>query len=294
MSKPGRNDLCYCGSGQKYKKCHMKIDQEKEQEKRKLKDAGQFLRLDLVRFARDERFALAFAAALPLYWNSYYELENADEMSQDETMRFFDWFVFDFIPAEHGITAESIAAQVEKEIDIYLHDRRLIEIYHEEKLDDLSIHQQTVIADWLTAGPASVYELAGYEGQILQVKEYLTGQLYEIYEGGGRGAVEIGELILTRLVPIGGQWELSTTAGYLPANEIGNLKETMLAAQAADAQHHPDATHQDFMRRHNHLLIHHALEQAKQQGRPPVARLDPNPTDKFKRKIVAGFKKKLL
>ncbi|MCA9977843.1 MAG: SEC-C domain-containing protein, partial [Anaerolineales bacterium] len=23
MDKPGRNDLCYCGSGKKYKKCHM-------------------------------------------------------------------------------------------------------------------------------------------------------------------------------------------------------------------------------------------------------------------------------
>ncbi len=22
MSKPGRNDLCHCGSGKKYKKCH--------------------------------------------------------------------------------------------------------------------------------------------------------------------------------------------------------------------------------------------------------------------------------
>lgn len=22
MSKPGRNDLCHCGSGRKYKKCH--------------------------------------------------------------------------------------------------------------------------------------------------------------------------------------------------------------------------------------------------------------------------------
>jgi hypothetical protein len=41
-----------------------------------------------MRFARDERFAAAFAAALPIYWNNYYELENADEMGQDEAMRF--------------------------------------------------------------------------------------------------------------------------------------------------------------------------------------------------------------
>jgi hypothetical protein len=294
MNKPGRNDPCYCGSGQKYKKCHMKIDQEKEKETRQLKAAGQFLRLDLMRFARNERFAAAFAAALPIYWNNYYGLENAEEMGQDEAMRFFDWFVFDYIPAEHGVTAESIAAQLEKEVDIDLPERRLIEIYHEEKLADLSSHQQTVITDWLTAEPAGAYELVGYEGQILQVRDYLTGEPYEIYEGGGRGAVEIGELILTRLVTVAGQLELSTTAGYLPGDEIGDLKEKMLAAKTAYSEQHPDAGHHDFMRCHNHLLVHHALEQAEAQGRPPVARLDPNPVDKVKRKMLSGLKKKLL
>ena len=36
MSKPGRNDPCYCGSGKKYKSCHMADDKAEEQQKRKL------------------------------------------------------------------------------------------------------------------------------------------------------------------------------------------------------------------------------------------------------------------
>jgi hypothetical protein len=28
--KPGRNDACYCGSGKKYKKCHLQADEESE------------------------------------------------------------------------------------------------------------------------------------------------------------------------------------------------------------------------------------------------------------------------
>jgi hypothetical protein len=294
MSNPGRNDPCYCGSGLKYKKCHLKIDQEKEKETRQLKAAGQYLRLDLMRFARQERFAAAFAAALPIYWNNYYELENAEEMGQDEAMRFFDWFVFDFIPAEHGVTAESLSAQLEQDVDFELPERRLIELYHEEKLEDLSSYQQTVLSGWLTAEPAGAYELIGYEGQILKVRDYLTGDLYDIYEGGGRGAVDLGEVILARLVPVADQLELSTTAGYLPEDEIGDIKKKMLAAQTADLEQYPDATHQDFMRRHNHLLVHHALAQAEAQGRYPVTRLDPNPPDKIKRKMLAGLKKKLL
>ena len=27
--KPGRNDACWCGSGKKYKKCHMPEDEKK-------------------------------------------------------------------------------------------------------------------------------------------------------------------------------------------------------------------------------------------------------------------------
>lgn len=28
--KPGRNDACWCGSGRKYKKCHLQEDEKKQ------------------------------------------------------------------------------------------------------------------------------------------------------------------------------------------------------------------------------------------------------------------------
>jgi hypothetical protein len=36
-SERGRNDLCWCGSGKKYKRCHMERDDHKKRMKR---DAG--------------------------------------------------------------------------------------------------------------------------------------------------------------------------------------------------------------------------------------------------------------
>ena len=39
----GRNDLCHCGSGKKYKKCHLKIDQEKARQLRNLETPKQWL-----------------------------------------------------------------------------------------------------------------------------------------------------------------------------------------------------------------------------------------------------------
>ena len=32
-AKPARNDLCWCGSGEKYKRCHMEQDLEKDRRK---------------------------------------------------------------------------------------------------------------------------------------------------------------------------------------------------------------------------------------------------------------------
>lgn len=268
MSKPGRNDPCYCGSGLKYKKCHMKADQEAEKERSHIQRAAGFIRRDLLKFARDERFAEDFAKALPLYWHDYYDASNAEQMSQPEALRFFDWFVFDYTLAD---------------------GQRLIELYVEEQMADLSSHQQTIAADWLNAGAGTLYELTAYEGQKLQLRDIFTDESFEVYEGGGRGNVEVGELILTRLVPVADRLEFSTTSAYLPQAEITDVKEKMEAAKEAFLAENPETSHTEFMRRHSHLLVHHALVEAKNQGRPPVARLDADRSDKKTQKIAQGM-----
>lgn len=270
MDKPGRNDPCYCGSGKKYKQCHLKEDQAQAGERRAAQEAVRYLRRDLLAFARDERFKEDFARALPLYWNDLYRMESAEKMSQAEALRFADWFMFDYELSD---------------------GRRLINIYDEERREDLSSHQQKVLDEWRTAPPAGAYELTGYEGQTLLLRDYLTGEEATVYESGGRGVVEVGEIILARLVPVMGQMEFSTSAAYLPAAEIQDIQEKMAAAEAAYKIANADATHEQFMRANNHLLVHHALAQAEVQGRPPVARLDSNRSDKKTQKLVQRFKK---
>jgi hypothetical protein len=128
-----------------------------------------------------------------------------------------------------------------------------------------------------------------YEGQKLQLRDYFTEETFEVYEGGGRGNVELGELILTRLVSVADRLEFSTTSAYLPSAEITDVKEKMKAAKEAYLAENPDASHTEFMRRHSHLLVHHALLEAKNQGRPPVARLDADRSDKKTQKIAQGM-----
>jgi len=270
MTKPGRNDPCYCGSGKKYKNCHMAEDKAGEQEKRTLQEASKWLHQDFMKYARDERFAEAFAFALQLYWNNHYTIENAEEMSMNEALRFFDWFVLD-----------------------YQHDgsERLIDIYHREKTEDLSEAQQQVLENWLQVTPASAYELAGYEGQNLFVKEFTTQKEYTVYEPSGHGLVQPGDLLLGRLVSVLDRFEFSTVVAYLPQKEIADLAEKLDKARAADTTNFPEASYEEFMRRKGYLIIHHALEQAEAMGRPAVAAEDPDQAARLTRKAAKQIRK---
>lgn len=271
---PGRNDPCPCGSGQKYKNCHMKIDKESVRQRMAWHTAAQWLRRELLQFAREEQFAASFAAALSFYWHGLYTIDNAEEMAEDEALRFFDWFLYDYV------------GQAEAE-----ERPRLIDSYSEAKREELTADQAAILEAWRNAQPAGAYELRAVDGQTLQAVDIVSGESFEIHSTAGRGVLEIGDVILARLLPMRDRLEFSTTAAYLPQAEIADLPDKLAAARVAYDAAQPDGNDSEFMRRHNHLLIHHALEQAEMQKRPPVARLDPERSDKGRQKLVRQLKR---
>jgi hypothetical protein len=248
----------------------MAADKEHEKERRRLADAARWLRRDLLSFAREERFTESFAVALQLYWNGLYTVENAEEMSQNEAFRFIDWFVFDF-QQEDG--------------------SRLLDIYHREQYEDLAEQQKTVIDAWLDAPPSGAYEFMGYEGQTLRVQDFVSGEVLEVFEPGGRGSLEGGDLLLGRPVPVRDHLEFSAVAAYLPQDEIADLGQKLEEARKKDSEAYPDSTVDEFMRRNGYLVIHHALEQAEIMGRPPVAASDPDRKDNLTRKAAQRLRK---
>ena len=270
MSKPGRNDPCYCGSGQKYKKCHMAADKEADQERKRLADAARWLRRDLLKYARDERYAESFALALPVYWNGLYTIENAELMSQNEAYRFIDWFVFDF-QLEDG--------------------SRLLEIYRNEQYEELAEQQKIVIDTWLETKPSGAYEFLDHDGQVLHVRNFQTGEELDIFEAGGRGPLEPGDLLLGRPVPVQDHLEFSTVVAYLPKDEIADLPEKLDVAKKSFFEQNPESTQDEFMRQRGFLIVHHALEQAEINGRPPVAGTDPDRKDDLARKAAQRLRK---
>ena len=139
--------------------------------------------------------------------------------------------------------------------------------------------------------PASAYELLDYDGQLLQIREFVSGEEYEVFVAGGHGPLEAGDLLLGRLIPIHNQLEFSTIVAYIPGAEIAELDEKIKAAKAVDAEKYPDSTAQEFLRRNGYIFVHHALEQSELMERAPVAAMDIGKFDKFVLKADQGMRK---
>jgi len=252
MERPGRNDPCYCGSGKKYKQCHMAADLAADRENRAWADASRDLRFELLKFADDDRFQDEAGAAAAHYWDNLYTADTVESMSPSEAERFFDWFIFDHSSSKDG--------------------ERVVDAFRNERGPGLSSQQRELLDRWAAGAPMGGYELTGYERQMLQLREIVSGDALEVYEPGGHGNATTGSIIIGRPVAAQDRYEFFSMPAYIPTDEIADLREKLAAAREAD-----DAGNAaDFMRRHNVMLIHHALEQAKIAGRPPVARLDPH------------------
>src|SRR5215212_3201626 len=111
MPKVGRNDPCPCGSGKKYKHCHLPIEEAAQAEQLRLRRAVDTLLPKMIAAARAR--ATAVPEAFSRFWNGKYSLDQLEELGDLEgrgAERFLTWFAFDY-PLDDGRTlAEHLAA----------------------------------------------------------------------------------------------------------------------------------------------------------------------------------------
>jgi hypothetical protein len=176
-------------------------------------------------------------------------------MSEFEALRFLDWLVFDY-KLEDG--------------------SRIVDLYADEFAGSLTPVQLSLLQSWQEAPPAGAYELTGYDGQVLDLRDVFSNETFTVFEAGGRGNVDVGEVVLSRLIPVFDKSEFSTVAAYLPGDESEGLAEFIAEAMENAGTNQNPA---EFVNEHNYLLIHYALQKAEEEGRPPVARLDKHRTD---------------
>lgn len=250
------------------KEAKRQAKEAKQLQKARLKTARE-LRKSLLNFARDERFAIPLATALPIYWNNYYDIETAAEMDMNESLRFFDWFLFDYKPEDQP---------------------SLIDVYYDEQRGELTELQQEILEDWRNAPPAGAYEFLDFDGfsQRFKLRDVFGAEDSEpllVYTAAGTGQAKRGDTILARIVPVGEDLEFTTVGAYIPKEEMDEFEEFVAAAKAEYAKDHPDATHDQFMRDRGYVLIHYALQKSEEKGRNPVSRLNPSLSGKAARVV---------
>lgn len=245
----GRNDPCYCGSGKKYKHCHEAEDKAKLAETRHWEAARQTLSRDVIAFARDKRFADSFAEGIKLFWNGHYDLESADQMDQDEAIRFFDWFTFDHIPPDRP---------------------RLLEIYTAEKRDKKDEYEKRILDSWQAASPSSAYLVTAIEGDKLHLQDIFDDSAHIVTSEPGAREGRVGEILLAHLVTIRDELKFSGAAVRLPGETASELKVMMNTAFEEYKAQNPSAPWAEFLRARSYLLNHFGMQQAEKAGRTPV------------------------
>ncbi len=250
MPTPGRNDPCYCGSGKKYKHCHEAADKAAQAEAHAWDNARHKLTRDVIAFARDQRFAQSFADGLKLLWDGHYTIETADAMDEDESLRFFDWFAFDYTPPDRP---------------------RLLEVYLAEKGGTLSELERKQLDYWLAAKPASAYRVESVEGDLITLRDLFDDSTAMVTSEAGAKAARVGEILLARYVQVHDQLRFSGSTIRLPESSAGAVKEMMLRAYDEYRAEKPEATWAEFMRARSYLFTHFGLKQAEAEGRPPVS-----------------------
>ena len=165
----GRNDPCPCGSGRKYKNCHLKIDEQEgatERERHSLHDLDNRLLADLVKYAV-QRFGHEFHAA----WEDFTD-------PQEDSQLVDPWSVYGF------------ALQGRSAADWYLEE-------HAGRLDSRE-------RGWLEAQRSawlSVWEVTAVEaGRSLTLRDLLSEQIRRVEESSGSQSLVLRDAILGRVV----------------------------------------------------------------------------------------------
>jgi hypothetical protein len=240
---------CHCGSGKPYGECHMAEDRAHEDEQRAWDQAASAQRLGFTRYAKEERFAEPFARAIERFWDGRYTLQTAHQMSEDEALRFFDWFAFDgALPGG------------ERLVDLYLADQG-------ESVDERA---RALLTAWRSARPASAYAIVAIERPRVQLRDVFTDAESWVDDAAVARELAVGDVLLAHVLPVGPLQRLAGGGARLPPDEAAALVPELTAARDAFLAEQPDSDWDAFLRARGELLTHFAMRQAEAHGRPAV------------------------
>ncbi|MEP7198460.1 MAG: SEC-C domain-containing protein [Chloroflexota bacterium] len=250
MPKVGRNDLCYCGSGKKYKHCHWESDQAATRSRLNTRRARQSLFARLVDFAQRPRFEGDYRAAFELFWDGRRKATDKNALTQPEAIRFYEWYLVDYRSS---------------------HDRaRLIDLFRAQGAGYITPEERAYLGAWQSAqfGICAVRE--SLPDGAAKMYDVLRETEHVVRDPNYTAAMKPGEWHMARLATLAEDTEFILSVTQLAAEQTDNWLAFAREQFSRYADAHFGATMGEFLRessyRFNHQLLNLSGDAAQSGG----------------------------
>jgi hypothetical protein len=251
MPKIGRNDPCPCGSGKKYKHCHLPLEEAKQAEDLRMRRAVDTLLPKIITAAQEETEAVA--AAYDRFWNGKYTLAQMSELDDLEgrgAERFLTWFAFDYPLAEGGATmVERLAA---------------------DGAPDLTPEEQQLLGSWAPVRLRPYVVTSVQKGQGMAVADLVDGTTFAVVDHAASRRVLQDEVLVAHLLPAGESYFIGGAAAHLTEDTREKLREFAGLYLEALQRERPDASWADLLRERSEVLNHFVMQLPVEEPNPTL------------------------
>jgi len=266
MPKIGRNDPCPCGSGKKYKQCHLPIEEAAAAEQLRLRRSVDTLLPKIINAAQTQ--AGTIPAALDRFWDGKYtpdQLEDLDDLEGRGGERFLTWFAFDYPLADGRTLVERLAAG-----DSGLSDLGSEQADDQGDATELTNAEAQLLHSWANVRLRPYLAQSVRKGQGMQVSDLLDEQTYEVDDHAASRRVEPGEVVVAHLVPAGTHYYVAGAAAHLTTDTREKLREFADLHLEALRREQPDAGWDDLIRTRSETLNHFVMQLPVEEPNPTL------------------------
>ena len=189
---------------------------------------------DLTRFVAQPRYAQDITEGMAIFWGGHYSGEALGAMDTDDGRRFIEWFVHDYR---------------------YGPDRRyLIDLFIEKEGEKYPDEARHLLDAWSASHMVMVRHVRRIGDDGLQAYDPLRETEYEVVSRLLATNARPGDLLVGRLYELAGVKRLSVTTLILPSEYEQPMADYVRNAYRLYTDDHPDASWEQFLRLHGHIM----------------------------------------